>query len=1071
MFTHLHTRSWFSFRRGGSSPEALVNTAASLGMRSLALTDVGGMYGAVRFGDACAEQGIEPIYGAEITVEGAPIVLLAGSKEGYANVCALASRAHRRDRELPEATLEEAAALSADVWCLTHTSEGLLWDALDAGRAASATRWVGALKEVYGARLSVEVANDLRPGARRRIARLHRISDLTGVPLVATGDVRYATPQEYSRYDLLTCARLGGTVFDPHRERPANAEQALLSEAALRRRLPIEAAFQRAEAVAEACRGVDLIRGEITPPAAQLPPGVSARRHLRQLCNRGLALRYGSPAPSDAVEQLERELAVIADLDLDEFFLVVAEVVMEARRRGIRCAGRGSAANSLVAYLLQITNVDPVRHRLLFERFLHRGRSGTPDIDVDFDTDRRDEVIEWMEQRFGHDHTAMAATIVTYGLRSALRDSAKALGWGMDDVNALGKAVPPSRHAAAARDASASIQSVLGAGPLTERLVECAASLEGCPRHLGLHSGGMVLSRRPLHELTPVQRSANGVTMVQFDKDDLERLGLVKLDVLGLRMLATLSETEELLQRHGGPDLDLDGLPLDDDGTFRLIRASETLGTFQIESQGQLHLLAQHQPETFNDLVAEVSLFRPGPLQGQMVHPYVRRRRGREPVRYDHPLLEPILSDTYGVILYQEQVLEVAHGFAGMPLEEADRFRRLMSKFRDPGEMEGMRESFVRGARLRGVPRDVADSVFEKVSKFVGYGFCRSHAAAFALTVYQSCYLKAHHTAAYMAAVMERRPGMYGLQTLQEDARRFGVETLPPCGIRSGVRYDLESRDGSWAIRMPLKAVRGWSAEDARTFVLERARGPFADLEDLWRRVPLGVSELRSLAQAGGFDVFVGDARHALAELGVLERRLGPPGCGRPAELFHTTAVHVGDLPPLPSLPESERLAWDLSIQGAARRHPMTLARRTLQDLEIRPIATVRQLAGATGGRRPGPRVTVAGLATMRQRPPTANGVMFLTLEDESGFVQCVIRPEVLEAYDHVFRSSAVIVRGRATGQAGWAGLEVMDAWPLSGVMGGYEGHPSWSGGRDHRVLRSTPVSVPSEAPWTTPTP
>jgi len=1055
MFAHLHVRSWFSFLGGGTSPEGLVARAARQGQRALALTDAHGLYGAVRFQRACREHGVRPIYGAEVSVDGHPLVLLAGSEAGYANLCDVLTLAHHRDRLRPEATLDEAAAHAGDVWCLTGAEGCRLWALLDAGRPIDARDWLGTLRAAYGERLSVEVSDALTPGSRRRVGRLVRAAGRAGVPLLATNDVRHGPRHDYRRYDLLTCVREGVTVFDPHPARPTNGERGLLDEAALRRRLPLPAAFARAAEVADACR-VELVPGEITPPAAQLPAGTTAEAHLRALCERGLAGRYGKPAPEAPRAQMEHELSVIGGHDLDEFFLVVHEVVAEARRRGIRCAGRGSAANSLVAFLLGITNVDPLKHRLLFERFLHGGRKGTPDIDVDFDSERRGEVIAWMEERFGLEQTAMTATLVTYGVRSALRDVAKALGWPMDTINRLSKAVPHGR-AGRVRQHRVAIESVLGPGPLVDRLLEAVEDLEGCPRHLGQHSGGMILSRRPLRHFTPIQLSANGVKVTQFDKDDAEALGLVKLDVLGLRMLATLSESTELLARHEGRAPALASLPLDDARTFNLIRAGRTLGCFQIESQGQLHLLGQNQPETFDDLVTEIALFRPGPLQGNMVNPFVRRRRGQEPVEYDHPSLEPVLADTFGVILFQEQVLEVAHHFAGMPLDEADEFRRLMSKFRDPGEMEGMRGRFVAGAVARGVPPDVADSVFERVSKFVGYGFCRSHAAAFAQTVYQSCWLKAHHPAAYMAAVMQHRPGMYALTTLVEEARRMGVETLPPDLARSGLRYGLERAGRRWAIRMPLAAVREWTPEKARTVLWERLCRPFRDVEELWERWPLGVPELRELAHGGGLDELVaGDARRALWLLGVLETRLGPPGRARATSLFDAPVVdEEADVPALRALAADERLTWDYHAQGAARAHPMGLIRRSLAELEIRPLSACYPLGRLRQHGRRHPRITVAGICVLRQRPPTAKGVMFLTLEDETGMMQCVVRPQVLERLDHVLRVGGVIVRGAIHAAGNWRGLVVEDAWVLDGIFGGYSGHANFTSGRDELVTRS----------------
>jgi len=554
--------------------------------------------------------------------------------------------------------------------------------------------------------------------------------------------------------------------------------------------------------------------------------------------------------------------------------------------------------------------------------------------------------------------------------------------------------------------------------------------------------------------------------MAQFDKDDVEALGLVKFDVLGLRMLASISEAGELIERHKGKDLDLDALPLDDTRTFNLIRSGNTVGCFQIESQGQLHLLAKHQPRTFNDLITEIALFRPGALQGNMVDPYVRRRRGKEPVKYDHPSLKPILKDTYGIILFQEQVLEVVHQFAGMPLEKADDFRDLMSDFRDPGEMESMREEFVEGAlRTHDVSRETANDVFDKVSGFVGYGFCRSHAAAFAKTVYQSAYLKAHHPAAFTAAIMQQRPGMYSQMTLEEEARRFGVEVRGPDIHRSGIRYGLERNEtgegepsGSvHAIRKPLAAVQHVTPDDAREVVWARLENPFESVEDLYRRVALDIDALENLARSGALAPISSSSRTALWEVGVIHERIGTSGQNTEPTLFETKAVTSEDIPDLPQLESIERLSWDLETQGAAREHPMTLARRSLQDLEIRTVDTCYRFGRAVPMERggPPPRLTIAGIAILRQRPSTAKGVTFLTVEDETGFIQCIVYPQVWSTYEHVLTGGHVIVRGKLQVEANWRGLIVEEAWRLNGIFGGYEGHPSASGGRDRLVERA----------------
>ena len=1051
MLAHLHCRSWFSFLAGGSSPDDLASCAASLGQKALAITDVNGVYGVVEHQLACDKYGIKPLFGTEITVDGAPLVLIAESHEGYANMCSVLTDAHLRDREHPTAFFDELASRSKDLWCLTGTEESKLWSNLDRGEESEARKWVGQLHDVFGERLSIEIAHTLNPESSARVRMLKRLSKATGIPLAATNDVRHARREDYVVYDLLACIRKRISIHDPDPERPRNGERALISEEALLRRLQYPEALARTSQISEACC-VSLVKDLISPPGAWLPDGTTGDAYLRKLCEQGLLERYGASPSKETRDQLEKELSIIAEKELSEFFLVVQEIVQEARRRKIRCSGRGSAASSLVTYLLRITNVDPIKYGLVFERFLHRGRKGTPDIDMDFDSERREEIIAWMEERFGLEQTAMTATVVRYGLRSAVRDVAKAFGWSMETVNRLGKTVTPAnpQHVV---EVAETIRSVLGQSPFVDKLIAAVGKLENCPRHLGQHSGGMVLSRKPLNQFTPIQRSANGVLVTQFAKYDTEHLGLVKLDVLALRMLASIAECVEIIERHEGLCLDVDALPLDDEPTFEMIRAGNVIGCFQIESQGQHHLLGKHQPQNFNDLITEIALFRPGPLQGNVVDPFVRRRRGLEPVEYDHPSLRKVLEKTLGIILYQDQVLEVANEFADMSLDEADEFRKLMSRFRDPGEMENMRTKFVNGAmKKHGASARVANLVFDKVSKFVGYGFCHSHSAAFAQTVYISCYLKRHFPAAYMAAFMQHRPGFYSLTTLQEEARRFRVETRPPDLTKSWSRYDIEPNEiGEYQIRMPLSALKTWTQEKARTFIFERMREPFKDLEDLYSRSTVGIAELRSLAQSGALNSLAGDARRALWEIGVLEQRIGEPGRRQTPALFEAPVFHIRDMPELPKLKPDERLSWDYKTHNAARSHPMRLKRRELTMLGIHPIERCWQTSHNSSQENEKPVVTIGGICILRQRPKTANGVLFVTLEDETGYVQTVVWPSVRSRLEHVLRYDAIIAKGEVQIASNWRGLVLIDAWPLYGVLGGYKGHLQMGGGTDQR--------------------
>ena len=1006
----------------------LAREAARRGQTALALTDRNTLAGAVRHATACKEAGIDPVFGATVMVgngesDGAPLVLLCADASGYANLCDLLTLAHLRaaqkgDRSKPSLHFAELRGHAEGLFCLTGDHDGALSGFLEAGQWSRAQAFAGALRSVFGERLLIELTHHERPGDDARLRHAVELAQTLGVSTVATNAVRYATPAEYAIFDALTCMRLGICVAQSHRERPRNSRAFLCGEARLLKLgLPVEA-LANSEAIARECR-VDIIPGEVTPPRAHLPAGLGATEFLKRLCVEGLTARHLSTSRA-AKNQLKKEIEVISHLELEEFFLTVREVVAFARSRGIRCCGRGSAANSLIAYLLGITEVDPLRHHLLFERFLHEGRKGMPDIDVDFETHRRSEVIAWMSERWGNAHTAMTANTNTFRLRSAVRDMGKVLGYPLPLLDKATKHLPHAsvRHAGEFRP---ELSEILGDGVALDVLLGLCASLhdgvEASPRHLSLHSGGMILSRQSLRHISPIQTSANGVRQVQFNKDDVEKLGLIKFDVLGLRMLSVVTEATRLLESVGAPAAgDVDALPDGDPKTYDLIRSGQTLSVFQIESPGQWNLLARSQPEHFDDLVAQVALFRPGPLQGNMVHPYVARRRGWEKVIYPHPSLEPVLRDTYGIILFQEQVLEVAHIFAGMNLSDADEFRRLMSHGRDREKMEAMREKFVRGAveTHRGTESPasagLANRVFDLVSKFVGYGFCRSHAAAFARTVYQSAFLKAHHPAAFMAGVLEHKPGFFPLHTILEEARAFGVTVLPPCVLWSGVSYSLErlgsavsGGEDEMAIRVPLTQIKEIAPESAARIVLERALKPFESIDDLFRRVHLKPEAWDNLARSGALDAF-GTRRRVLWQLGRLQK-LAPQ---KPTDqLAFPTLELPRDTARLPEQCLSEEIAWDFATLGLTTGpHPLALRRPQLEKLGAKPIKELFSLA-------PGSRVRVAGAVISRQRPPTAKGMCFLILEDESGRLPAAMAPPVYEQFERVLREPGLLVEGR----------------------------------------------------------
>jgi error-prone DNA polymerase len=1002
---------------------------------ALALTDVHSLAGAVQFALACKKYLIKPIFGAEVWVDGFPLVLLCLNQTGYANLCDVLTLAHafaHEERLTPELCLEQLESYTDGLVCLTGDRWGHVATSVREGHNERALRFLRVLRVMFPQRLFVELTHHQRPSDVLAIRVLIGLAQREKVPIVATNAVRHATSYEYALHDALTCARLGISVGEPHPERPVNNQAYLKLEREMRELgFPTEALSNTA-LVASWC-DVDVLRPQVTPPRAQLPPNVAAGEFLRQECCRELGCKYGQDA-SIALATLQRELHTIETLGLQEFFLVVREVVQFARSKGIRCSGRGSAANSLVAYLLGITGVDPIKHHLLFERFLHTGRKGMPDIDIDFETHRRTEVINWMSRRFGHSHTAMTANVVTFRLRLAVREIGKVLGFPLPLIDRLCKVLP---HASAhrIREHRDDLIPILGDSPALEVLCKLVESLHGCPRHLSLHNGGMILSREPLRHISPVQTSANGVRQLQFNKDDIEALGLIKFDVLGLRTLSVVSETLELIGSQGQESPDVDALPLDDKEAFELIREGRTLSVFQIESPGQWNLLSRSQPTVFDDLIAQVALFRPGPLQGNMVHPYILRRQGLKPVSYPHPSLEPVLRDTYGVILYQEQVLEVAHHFAGLSLAQADEFRRLMSKFRNAEEMEGMRSRFVQGAiQKHSVPPALANCVFDIIAKFVGYGFCRSHAAAFAHTVYHTAYLKAHFPAAYMAAVLEHKPGFYPLQTVLEEARLCGIDVLPADIRYSAVKYSLE--EGK--IRVPLTQIKDVSTRIAQQIVHEREVSPFEGIEDLYQRVAMERDVWQNLARSGALECF-GTRRKVLWTLGILTRRLGASGQQQLA--LKTKAFLTSELPSLKKLAMTEVTAWNFETQSLTTGpHPMALRRNYLQRVGITPVREL--LLG-----KPGSRVMTAGVVISRQRPPTAKGMCFIILEDETGRIPTAITPPVYEKYRQELRKSALMVEGKlegsGTGQIGmYRSILIQRLWSLAEVNGGYSGHP-----------------------------
>jgi error-prone DNA polymerase len=790
----------------------------------------------------------------------------------------------------------------------------------------------------------------------------------------------------------------------------------------------LPAAIENTVRIAERCDAqLDFAAQRL--PDFPVPHGHTPASYLRALCQAGLNKRF-DPIPSRAWTQLDHELGVIERTGLVGYFLVVWDIVRFAREQGIRCQGRGSAANSLVAYLLGITPVDPLRHQLLFERFLSEGTTTMPDIDLDFAADRREEVIQYVYQRYGEERVGMVCNVVTYRARSAVREVAKALAFPPDVIDRAAKALDTHSAFKAAEALSASALPFLSAHPSGpgpegirgaslpwQTLVGLVKEIDGLPRHLSIHVGGMLVTASPLVQVVPLERATMpGRVVVQWDKDSVEEAGLIKIDLLALRTLGAVEEAVGHVQAQRGIALDLDCLPLDDPAVYSLLCAADTVGCFQVESRGQMQMLHKLQPRQFEDLIIEVALLRPGPIQGNMVHPYLRRRQGVEPVRYAHPALESVLAETLGVMVFQEQVLRVAMAVARFTPAEADRLRRALSRQRSPEAMAALRERFLAGAQANGLDPAAAAEILRQLAAFSGYGFCKSHAAAFALVAYQTLYLKAHFPAEFFCALLNHQPmGFYPPEVLVGDARRHGVPVLGPDVNRSQEACTLERTLSTLAIRLSLSYVHGLGEAGQERILDRRGAHPFAGLSDFCRRTRLPRPVVENLVRAGALDSLGRTRRDLLWELGGLayqEQGLDLDLPIEPAEL--------------PALGPVERAGWEYELLGLAPgAHIVEFYR---DRLRARGVLSSRELAA----QRDGQRVRVAGWAVVCQRPPTAKGMTFLTLEDEEGLLNLVVQPDTYGRYRSALRSALLLAEGRVQ-RAGQALSVLVDrAWRLT---------------------------------------
>ncbi|MBV13541.1 MAG: error-prone DNA polymerase [Actinobacteria bacterium] len=1004
----MHCHSHFSFLDGASDPAELVAEASRLGLSALAITDHDGFYGVVRFAEAARQHGLPTVFGAELTVDapsprtgspdppGTHLVVLAEGPAGYARLGTAITEAQLvGSKGHPQLSLDMLTGLYEGAGCsgrapwfvLTGCRKGAVPAALVSDGPSAARRVLDDLVARFGRdRVAVELWDHGNPLDAGRNEALARLAVSAGVAAVATNNVHHHDLSRRRLATVMAAVRARRSLEELDGWLPAAGSAHLRSGAEQARRFArFPGVVEAAAELGECCAfDLDLIAPDLPP--FPCPDGLDEIGYLRRLAEAGASDRYGprgSEWVAGAWRQVDHELAVIGQLGFAGYFLVVWDLVQFCRRSDIYCQGRGSAANSAVCYALGITNADAVGLDLLFERFLSLERDGPPDIDIDIESGRREEVIQYVYGRYGRRHTAQVANVITYRARSAVRDVARALGYAQGQQDAFAKGLERRSR-------------VGDTGSVPAQVALMADELCDAPRHLGVHSGGMVICDRPLAEVCPIEWATMADrSVLQWDKEDCAAVGLVKFDLLGLGMLSALHGAVDLIAAHEDVQVDLARLP-QEDGVYDMVCAADTIGVFQIESRAQMATLPRLRPRCFYDLVVEIALIRPGPIQGGSVHPYIRRRNGREPVTYPHPLCEKALSRTLGVPLFQEQFMQLSIDVAGFSASEADSLRQAMGSKRSRERMAALHERFTAGATERGVPPKVVEEVWEKLAAFSDYGFPESHSVSFAHLVYASCWIKLHHPAAFCAALLNAQPmGFYAPHTLVQDARRHGVEVHTPDLNLSGAGAALEAPGP--AVRLGLGSVRGVGDDLAERITAGR---PYRSIEDLQRRIGPGSDVMEALATAGAFGCFDVDRRSALWSAGAL----AASGADR------LPGVVTGvEAPPLPGLSEPDTARADLWATGVSPDgHPTRFVR---ERLAAEGVLTAADLASVADRQR----VVVAGVVTHRQRPPTAGGVTFVNLEDETGLVNVIVSKGCWAHHREVAAGAvALLVKGRA---------------------------------------------------------
>ncbi|MEZ5564452.1 MAG: error-prone DNA polymerase [Gammaproteobacteria bacterium] len=990
-YAELHCLSNFTFLRGASHPAELVERAAVLGYTALALTDECSVAGVVRAHVAARHHALKLLIGSEFRVaDGLRLVVLVADRDGYAALCGLITRG-RRAAGKGSYHLVRGDFESLPDSCL------LLWlPSTDPPDPADA-RW---LQAHFAGRvwLAIELHADGDPAGRCQ--RLLAFATATGLSPVAAGDVHMHVRGRRAVQDTLTAIRRHLPLAASSAGLHPNGERHLRTRAELAHLYPAELLAATVQLADRLHFSLDELRYQY--PHELVPAGHTPTSWLRHRTFEGAAQRWPDSVTDSVRKLVERELALIAELRYEAYFLTVDDIVRFARSRSILCQGRGSAANSAVCFCLGITEVDPARMSLLFERFISRERNEPPDIDVDFEHERREEVIQYIYTRYGRERTALTATVITYCPRSAIRDVGRALGlpdaWIRPIAHNLqwwdGLRIAPERVREAGIDPDS---------PLIRQLLTLAGTLIGFPRHLSQHVGGFVMTEEPLHRLVPIENAAMADrTVIQWDKDDLDELGFLKVDVLALGMLSAIRRSFDLLKATRGLELTLHNVPPEDPAVYAMISRGDTMGVFQIESRAQMAMLPRLKPRCYYDLVIEVAIIRPGPIQGDMVHPYLRRRSGEEPVSYPSPAVREVLERTLGVPIFQEQVMQLAVVAAGFTPGEADQLRRAMAAWRRRGGLGPFEERLITGMRVRGYSEVFARQIFRQICGFGEYGFPESHAASFALLVYVSAWLKHHEPAVFSCALLNSQPmGFYAPAQLVQDARRAGVNVRPVAVNHSDWDCTLEPepgppgqvKNGRWALRLGLRLVTGFKQVDGMRLVARRENRPYHDVQDLHERSGVSPAALGLLAAAGALAGIAGHRHQA---------RWAVAGAESPLPILPALRFQEG-IPLLRTPGEGENIGADYQSMGLTLgRHPLALLRRRLRCQGIRTASELRAMANAMP-------VRTAGIVTARQRPGSAKGVTFVTLEDETGYVNLVVWPQLAERQRRVLLESRLL--------------------------------------------------------------